>query len=159
MSRRVLVLHGPSLSHLGTREPALYGRTTLPEIDAALARLAADLGATVTCRQSNHEGALVDWVLAAPAEGFDGLLLNPAAYTHTSLALRDALAAVALPAVEVHLTNLHRRAPIRRRSRTAGACVGLVSGFGAASYTLGLRALIDYLTSLATAPDAGPVTA
>lgn len=159
MSHRVLVLHGPSLSHLGTREPALYGRTTLAEVDASLARLAGELGARVECRQTNHEGALVDWILAAPGEGFTGLLINPAAYTHVSLAIRDALASVDLPAVEVHLTNLHRREPLRRRSRTAAACVGTVSGFGPASYTLGLRALIDYLTGLAMAKDAGPVTA
>jgi len=149
---RVRVLHGPSLGALGTREPQIYGTATLSEIDDALRKLGDELGVTVDTLQSNHEGVLVDAVLAAPGDGVDGLLLNPAAYTHTSIALADALRAVALPAVEVHLSHLHGREAFRRRSYTAPACIGVVSGFGPDSYTLGLRALIDYLRT----PRPGP---
>jgi 3-dehydroquinate dehydratase-2 len=146
MPRRVLVLHGPNLNLLGTREPEIYGRTTLAEIDAALAALAADLGADVDCRQSNHEGVLLDWIHEARGV-FAGILVNPGAYTHTSLALADAVAGVALPTVEVHLSNVHAREPIRQRSFVGAKCLGSVSGFGANSYSLGLRALLDYLTA------------
>ncbi len=141
---RVLVLHGPNLGLLGTREPDLYGRATLAEIDQSLATLAAELHATVDCRQSNHEGDLVDW-LNDTREAFDGVLMNPAAYTHTSIALRDAIAAVGLPCVEVHLTNIHAREGFRRHSHVAPVCVATIAGFGPASYALGLRGLIDYL--------------
>ncbi|MBX3248841.1 MAG: type II 3-dehydroquinate dehydratase [Myxococcales bacterium] len=144
--RRVLVLHGPNLNLLGTREPAIYGRDTLASIDAGLVELGRTLGAEVECRQSNHEGVLLDWIHDASAAGFAGLVFNPGAFTHTSLALADALGGVSLPCVEVHLSNLHAREPIRRRSLTAPRCVGQVSGFGARSYGLGLRALLDYLT-------------
>lgn len=143
--RRVLILHGPNLNLLGTREPEIYGQDTLASIDAGLAQLGAQLGAEVECRQSNHEGVLLDWIHEAPGV-FDGLVFNPGAFTHTSLALADALGAVPLPCVEVHLSNVHAREPIRRRSLTAPRCIGLVSGFGARSYGLGLRALLDYLT-------------
>ena len=142
---RVLVLHGPNLNLLGVREPAIYGRTTLPEIDDALVALATELGAHVECRQSNHEGVLLDWIHEARGV-FDGIVINPGALTHTSLALADAIAGVAIPTVEVHLSNVHAREPIRRRSYVGTKCVGSVSGFGATSYTLGLRALLDYLT-------------
>lgn len=143
--RSILVLHGPSLGELGRREPEVYGETTLAEIDQTLVDLAGELGAGVRSLQSNHEGVLVDAILDAPRQGVDGILLNPAAYTHTSVALGDALRAAALPAVEVHLSHLHRREAFRRRSYTAPACIGVISGFGPGSYTLGLRALIDYL--------------
>jgi 3-dehydroquinate dehydratase-2 len=143
---RILVLHGPNLNLLGTREPAVYGGTTLAEIDAELEALATALGATVECRQSNHEGILVDWMHEARGR-FDGVVLNPAAYTHTSVALRDAIAAVALPCVEVHLTNVAAREAFRSVSLIAPVCVGTVAGFGARSYLLGFRALFDYLTA------------
>ncbi len=141
---RVLVLHGPNLNLLGTREPAVYGTTTLVEIDAAIAQLATELACDVHIHQSNHEGALVDHVQAATRRA-NGILINAGAYTHTSIALRDAIAAVGLPAVEVHLTNVHAREPFRRESHLSPVCIGTLSGFGAASYTLGLRALLGYL--------------
>lgn len=139
---RILVLHGPNLNLLGQREPDVYGHATLPDIDRTLGELAAELSAAVECRQSNHEGTLIDWV---HEDGFDGVLINPGGYTHTSVALRDAIAAVPRPCVEVHLSNVHAREPFRRHSYVAPVCVGTVSGFGSRSYTLGLRALIDYL--------------
>lgn len=141
---RVLVLHGPSLNLLGTREPDIYGKTTLPEIDARLANLAKELSAEIRCQQSNHEGQLVDHVHDA-ARWASGILLNAAAYTHTSIALHDAIKAVALPTVEVHLSNPQAREAFRHVSRIAPVCVGTVSGFGADSYVLGLRALLGYL--------------
>ena len=145
---RVLVLHGPNLNLLGTREPEVYGTATLADIDAALAKLAGELASTVECRQSNHEGQLVDWVHEAKGDpGFEGILVNPGAYTHTSVALRDAVAGVGLPTVEVHLSNIHAREGFRRHSYLSPVCVGVVGGFGANSYSLGLRALIDYLRS------------
>jgi 3-dehydroquinate dehydratase-2 len=141
---RVLVLSGPSLHLLGSREPAIYGTTTLEEIHAGLAKLAEARGASVECRQSNHEGSLVDAISTAPG-AFDAILLNAGAYTHTSIALRDVLKAVALPCVEVHLSNPEAREPFRRRSMIAAACVGKVSGFGARSYAVALGAVLDLL--------------
>jgi 3-dehydroquinate dehydratase-2 len=143
---RVLVLHGPNLNLLGMREPGVYGNVSLEAIDAVLVALATSLGATVECRQSNHEGALLDWIHDA-RDSFDGIVINPGAYTHTSVALRDAIAGVALPTVEVHLSNVHARESFRRKSLVAPVCLGSVSGFGPPSYSLGLRALIDYLKS------------
>jgi 3-dehydroquinate dehydratase II len=141
---RVGVLHGPNLNLLGQREPEVYGRATLAELDRALASLAGELGVEVTSFQSNGEGALVDRVqLMAP--GVDGFLVNAGAYTHTSIALRDALLGVARPFVEVHLSNPYAREPFRRHSYLADRAVGLVVGFGTTSYLLGLRALADHL--------------
>jgi 3-dehydroquinate dehydratase II len=139
---RIAVVHGPNLNLLGTREPEVYGRTTLAEIDAAVEGLAAELGARATSFQSNHEGALVDFVHGARA---DGLIVNAGAFTHTSIALRDALLAVRIPFVEVHLTNVYAREPFRHRSLLADRAVGVVCGFGADSYLLGLRALVSHL--------------
>jgi len=141
---RILVLNGPNLNLLGQREPEIYGSADLDTIEAELQHLGFDLGALIDARQSNHEGQLVEWLHEARTE-FDGILLNAAAYTHTSIALRDAISAAETPCVEVHLSNVHRREAFRHTSLIAGVCVGVVQGFGATSYALGLRGLIDYL--------------
>jgi len=142
--RRILVVHGPNLNLLGTREPAVYGSTTLAQIDAALAAHAKERGAQVECFQSNHEGALIDRIQDAPASA-DGILINPGGLTHTSVALRDALAATKLPVVEVHLSNVHAREDFRRHSYVSPIARGVVLGFGATSYRLGLEALLELL--------------
>ena len=142
--KRILVLNGPNLNLLGHREPQFYGRTTLAEIEARLRRIAEELGVQIECMQSNHEGVLLDALHAARGE-FQGVLLNPGALTHTSVALFDGLSAVGLPTVEVHLSNLAQRDEYRRQSWTARAAIGTVTGFGAASYEWGLRALVASL--------------
>jgi 3-dehydroquinate dehydratase II len=139
---KILVLHGPNLNLLGTREPGTYGRTTLVEVDAALHAEAATLGVALETAQSNHEGALIDLVQGSNA---DGIVLNPGGYTHTSVALRDALLGRAMPFVEVHLSNVHAREPFRRHSYFSDVAVGVIAGFGAESYTLGLRGLVARL--------------
>lgn len=141
----IWVLHGPNLNLLGSREPEHYGSQSLDAIDAAITHVAASLGATVACSQSNHEGTLVDWVHEAQEAEVDGIVINPAALTHNSIALRDAITGVAIPTVEVHLSNIYAREPFRHKSMISDVAIGVISGFGAASYTLGLRALIDYL--------------
>jgi len=143
---KVLVLHGPNLNLLGTRDPAIYGTTTLAEIDAELARRAKARGAEVRCVQSNLEGELVEHVQRAKGWA-DAIVINPGSYTHTSLALRDAIAAVAIPTFEVHLSNIHAREEFRARSLTAAACVGLISGFREQSYYLGLDAALAHVES------------
>ena len=142
---RILVLSGPNLHRLGKRQPEIYGHQTLEQIHEKIAAEATELGARVECRQSNHEGELVDWVGSAQEQGFAGIVINPGAYTHTSYALYDALLAAGVPSVEVHLSNPEAREEFRRHSCTAPACVGKVAGFGDGSYLLGLRGLIAKL--------------
>jgi 3-dehydroquinate dehydratase II len=140
----VLVLHGPNLNLLGRREPGIYGNTTLDEINARLETQASSLGFSTIFLQSNHEGVLVDAVQVAGGQ-HQGILINAAAFTHTSVAIRDAIAAVKLPTVEVHLSNIYQREEFRHHSWIAPVAIGQISGFGANSYYLGLQALIDYL--------------
>jgi 3-dehydroquinate dehydratase-2 len=145
-AKRVLVLNGPNLNLLGTREPDVYGATTLDDIELALKDLAKKLGATIECRQSNQEGQLIDWLHDA-RDKFDGVVINPGGLTHTSVSLRDGIAAMGLPTVEVHISNTQARESFRHQSVTAAVCIGSVLGFGKNSYALGLRALIDYLNA------------
>ena len=144
---RVHVLHGPNLNLLGERDPAIYGTTTLAEIDAELSRLAHMRGAIVRSFQSNLEGELVNRLHAARRSA-DAVIINPGGYTHTSVAIRDAIDAIGIPVVEVHLSNLYRREPIRHVSVTAAACVGVISGFAAQSYYLGLDAALRSVEGL-----------
>lgn len=137
---RILVIHGPNLNLLGTREPEVYGSTTLAEIDAMLHRLGLDLGLEVEAVQSNHEGDIIDAIHGARGR-CGGILINPGAYTHYSIAIRDAIAAVDLPVVEVHLSNVHKREEFRHHSVISPVVVGTIAGFGTDSYALGLRAL------------------
>lgn len=141
---RIAALHGPNLNLLGRREPEIYGHATLDDVNAALAETARELGVEVEAFQSNHEGELVDFVQRA-AERVDGFVVNAGAYTHTSIALGDALAGVARPFVEVHISNVFARERFRHRSYLAGRAVGVVSGFGLDSYRMGLRGLVGFL--------------
>lgn len=138
-----MVIHGPNLDLLGSREPEVYGKLSMAEINQELRSKAKKLGVDLKIVQSNHEGKIVDLIGKSPAQGYKGILINPAAYTHTSVAIRDALSAVKLPAVEVHLSNIYKREPFRHVSLTASVCVGQVSGFGLSSYLLGLEALSE----------------
>lgn len=141
----VLVVHGPNLNLLGTREPAVYGHDTLADIDARLQRLAADAGVACCCFQSNHEGALIDRIHTARRDGTQFILINPGALTHTSIALRDALLGVALPFIEVHLSNVHGREPFRHHSYLSDVAVGVICGLGAQGYELALAAALARL--------------
>lgn len=143
----ILILHGPNLNLLGQREPGIYGENTLDSINQHLASEALVLGVKTSPFQSNHEGALIDQIHAAPGV-HNGILINPGAYTHTSVAIRDAIAGVALPTVEVHLSNVYRREPFRHHSYIAPVAIGQISGFGADSYRLGLHALVKYLRQM-----------
>lgn len=140
----LLIIHGPNLNLLGTREPEVYGTTTLEDIDQVLSAVAKEVGGTIESFQSNHEGALIDRI--HDARGWaDGIVINPGGLTHTSVALRDALASVDLPVVEVHLSNVFAREEFRHHSYVSGVAVGVISGFGADSYRLGLEALLSHI--------------
>lgn len=143
----ILVLHGPNLNLLGKREPGIYGAATLEQIDQMLARESQSLQAKVSTLQSNHEGVLVDSIHSA-LDLHHGILINAGAYTHTSVALRDAIAAVSLPTVEVHLSNIYKREEFRHHSYIAPVAIGQISGFGVESYRLGLHALVNYLRQI-----------
>ena len=139
---KVLVIHGPNLNMLGTREPEHYGTTTLDGINRSVTELGSELGLEVSAMQSNSEAEIVETIQAGD---FDFLIINPAAFTHTSVAIRDAISAVDKPAIEVHLSNVHAREEFRQRSYPAGACIGQISGFGVESYRLALRVAADRL--------------
>ncbi len=147
MSSLVWVIHGPNLNLLGTREPAVYGSTTLADIDLELLRIGEEQGVPVESFQSNHEGALVDRIQQARAAGVGFIVINPAAYTHTSVAIRDALAAVDVPFIEVHLSNVHKRESFRHRSFLSDQAVGVIAGLGARGYGYALRYAIETLKS------------
>jgi 3-dehydroquinate dehydratase-2 len=142
MPGAALILHGPNLNLLGSREPTVYGRTTLAELDRLIREHGHRRGLRVECRQSNVEGELIGWLQAAAREGFLGVVFNPGAFTHYSLALRDAVAAITIPVVEVHLSNIHGREEFRRHSVIAAVARGQIAGFGPRSYLLGLDALL-----------------
>lgn len=143
--KKILVIHGPNLNLLGQRETSIYGTTTLDEINRTLDKVAKEHDVELVFFQSNHEGDIVDTVGRASSEGVKAIVINPAAYTHTSVAIRDALAAVSVPAVEVHLSNIYKREEFRQHSLIAPACAGQVSGFGVQSYILGLLAAVNLI--------------
>jgi 3-dehydroquinate dehydratase-2 len=149
---RILVLHGPNLNLLGSREPQVYGATTLDQINADLLQIAADAGAELHTFQSNHEGALIDRVQAARSDGTAFIVVNPGGLTHTSVALRDAFAAVALPFIEVHLSNIHRREPFRQHSYFSDLALGVICGLGADGYRLALRHALQHAGGAGQAP-------
>lgn len=142
--KKILVIHGPNLDLLGKREPGIYGKVTLAQVNSLLKKSAQKRKASLTIKQSNHEGEIVDWIGRARRK-FDGILINPAAYTHTSVAIRDAVAAAGVSVVEVHLSNIYSREEFRHKSLVSPVARGTVMGFGSRSYTLGLDALLDLL--------------
>lgn len=141
---RILVIHGPNLNLLGTREPDTYGKMTLSDIEQRIAAIARELNCEMESHQTNHEGVIID-VIHSGARRCDGIVINPGAFTHYSYAIRDAIAAVAVPTVEVHLSNIHAREAFRHESVIAPVCIGQVSGFGATSYELGFRAVVAHI--------------
>jgi 3-dehydroquinate dehydratase-2 len=143
--KKILVIHGPNLNLLGQREKSIYGKTSLKDINAQLEKLAKSLKITLGIVQSNHEGEIVDAVQQAKAKGFKGILMNPAAYTHTSVAIRDAVAAIDVPTVEIHLSNIYAPEAFRQHSLIAPVCSGQISGFGVHSYYLGLQAIVELI--------------
>jgi 3-dehydroquinate dehydratase II len=143
--KKILVIHGPNLNLLGVRETSIYGTTTLDEINRDLEKTAKEYHVSLSFFQSNHEGDIVDIIGKAFKDGFAAIVINPAAYTHTSVAIRDALSAISIPTVEVHLSNIYKREEFRHQSLIAPACVGQVSGFGVQSYVLGLLAVVDLI--------------
>ncbi len=145
-TRKILVLNGPNLNRLGTREPEIYGKQTLADIEALCAKTASELGFAVTCRQSNHEGELVTWIQDAPG-AFDGIVLNAAAYTHTSVALSDAIKMIGIPVVEVHISNVFARESFRHHSTLSPVAAGILCGFGIQGYALAIRGLAEKLSS------------
>jgi len=142
---KILLINGPNLNLLGTREPAKYGHTTLPEVEAMVREAGAALGVEVACFQSNHEGGIVDRIHAARTEGVAGVVINPGAYTHTSVAIRDAFAGTAIPFAEIHVSNVHAREPFRHHSYLSEIAAGIVVGFGVEGYVLALRGLVKKL--------------
>ena len=145
MGMKIAVLNGPNLQLLGSRKVEVYGRVTLQTIEASLRSVAQELGVEMTFFQTNHEGALVDAIAQAAADGCDGIVINPAAYTHTSVAVRDAIEGVRLPAIEIHLSNIHAREGFRHDSMTAPVCIGQIAGLGADGYEWAFRALVRYI--------------
>lgn len=140
---KLLVLNGPNLNRLGKREPAIYGSETLEDVKLKCERLAATFDATIDFRQSNHEGVLVDWIHEAADLEVDGIVFNPGAYTHTSIALRDAIASVDVPVIEVHISNIHAREAFRHESKLAAECIGQICGLGTFGYELAMRKFLQ----------------
>ena len=143
----ILVLNGPNLNLLGEREPEIYGSATLADLETSCVKAGREIGVDVTCRQSNHEGDLIDWLHGAAREGATGVVLNPGGLAHTSVALRDAIAGIEVPVIEVHLSNVHARERFRHRSVTAGACAGVIAGLGVAGYHAAIARLATHRTS------------
>jgi len=142
--KKILVLNGPNLNLLGKRQPEIYGKLTLEQIDQKVRALAQELTVEIEIRQSNHEGELVSWIQEAPKQ-FGAIVINPAAYTHTSIAMRDAITAAGIPTIEIHLSNIHKREPFRHHSHIAEVAVGQIAGFGVNSYLLGIRAAAELI--------------
>lgn len=139
----IMVLNGPNLNRLGKREPEIYGKETLEDIKNRLEKLAAQFQNTIDFRQSNHEGVLIDWIHEAEDLGIEGIVFNPGAYTHTSIALRDAIASVNVPVIEVHISNIHKREDFRHQSMLAAECIGQICGLGTFGYDLALRKFLE----------------
>lgn len=140
---KILVLNGPNLNRLGKREPEIYGKETLEDIEARLLKLSNEFNASLDFRQSNHEGVLIDWIHEAEDTGVDGIVFNPGAYTHTSIGLRDAIAGIEVPVIEVHISNIHKRETFRHTSLLAPECVGQICGLGTLGYDLALRKFLE----------------